>query len=111
MCADKNDIIIKVRELSEMIEKHRITRTYYELRERINNDRISQDLLSKLIMLGEETSQKIQHGEHVTAETSAEHEFLKKKLDENETVKQFIIAQKEYLKLLELVTIRIKDPQ
>jgi cell fate (sporulation/competence/biofilm development) regulator YlbF (YheA/YmcA/DUF963 family) len=108
---EKNEFIIeKARELSRLIENHEITIRYRDSLDKMKNDAVAQRLLADLIRIGGEINALIEKN----AESStgrAELEILKAEFEENKTVKDHILAQKEYLNLIKMVQERIKNPE
>ena len=103
-------IIEKARELSGMIEKSEIAREYYEGIQLMQKDAKAQNLLAKLISLGRELNESISSGESSHTHGGAEIELIREEMENNELVKKYILAQKNYVNLLKLVQERIKNP-
>jgi len=102
-------IIEKARELARMIENHEITVRYRESVEKMKNDAAAQKLLAELVRIGGE----IKSQSETNAESStgrAELEILKEDFENNSTVKDHILVQKEYLDLIKKIQERIKNP-
>ena len=105
------DIIIdKARELSQMIEDSEIANDYYESIKMMQKDAKAQQLLSKLILLGKELNEAINSGEKDSLPGGAEAELLRNEIGENDLVKNYILAQKNYITIIKLVQERIKKP-
>jgi len=104
---DYSKIIQTANELSQMIDSHEITVRYKESLEKMKNDVKAQELLAELVMMGRDLNENLTSG---TRPGAAEMEILKKEFEANETVKNHILAQKEYLNLIKLVQERIKNP-
>ncbi len=103
-------IIEKAKELSGMIENHEITVKYRESLEKMKNDAVAQRLLADLIRIGGEINAL--EGKDEEASTGrAELEILKGEFDRNGTVKDHILAQREYLEFIKTVQERIKNPE
>lgn len=103
-------IIEKAKELARMIENNEITVKYRESLEKMKSDAVAQRLLAELIRIGGE----IQALSGTDAESStgrAELEILKDEFENNKTVKDHILVQKEYLDLIKMVQERIKNPE
>ncbi len=103
-------IIEKARDLARMIENHEITVKYRDSLEKMKRDVAAQRLLAELIRIGGE----INNLEGTEAEIStgkAELEILKDEFDKNATVKDHILAQREYLDFIKIVQERIKNPE
>ncbi|PKL37346.1 MAG: hypothetical protein CVV44_17080 [Spirochaetae bacterium HGW-Spirochaetae-1] len=111
MSEDYSDIIAKANELSSLIKNHDITDRYHEIQEDMKRDHKSQELLARLVMLGEELTRKGRQGEPIQAEKSSEYILLQQELEKNELVKDFILRQKEYLNMIHLMQDRIKNPR
>jgi len=108
---DEIDTIIKkAGELSAIISEHGITRRYTESLELLKHDRRSMELLDTLISLGRDLSEKISRNEPASAGNTAENDLLKRELDSNILIKNYLLAQKEYLNLLGQVIEKIKNP-
>ena len=103
-------IINKARELALMIENHEITVRYRESVEKMKGDAVAQRLLSELIRIGSEINNLSGTGEELST-GRAELEILKDEFDNNKTVKDHILAQKEYLDLIKQVQEKIKNPE
>ncbi len=101
-------IIQKARELSVLIENHQITLNYRESLEKMKNDLTSQKLFAELVRIGGELSS--QGEENNSAAGRAELELLKSEFEKNDTVKNHILVQKEYLMLIQKVQEKIKNP-
>lgn len=104
-----DDIIAKAKELSALINNHEVTKRYRESLERMKDDAVAQRLLSDLIKLGRDLNDSMSGGSADRPGT-AEMELLKKEFDSNETVRNHILAQREYLDLIAKVQERIKNP-
>lgn len=101
-------IIQKARELAAMIENHDVTVRYRESLDRMKNDPAAQKLLSELIRIGGEISSQ---GDTTQGGTGkGELELLKSEFEQNDTVKNHILAQREYLSLIQRVQEKIKNP-
>lgn len=103
-------IIDKARELSQMIEDSEIAVDYYESIKMMQKDANAQQLLSKLILLGKELNEAINSGEKDSLPGGAEAELLREEIGKNDLVKNYILAQKNYINLIKLVQERIKNP-
>ncbi len=103
-------IIRKARELAASIRDHDITRRYNECLDRMSQDRMAQQLYSRLIAMGKELNDRISAGGEVEQQNSSEREMMQRELEENTLVKDYIQAQKEYLDLLGKVIEKIKNP-
>lgn len=102
-------IIAKARELSDLINNHEITIRYRESLERMQEDAAAQRLLSELIKIGKDLNNSLSGGSS-DKPGSAEMDLLKQEFDRNETVKNHILVQREYLNLINMVQGRIKNP-
>ncbi len=104
-------IIEKARELSQMMEKSDIALEYYESINKMQQDAKAQQLLSKLISLGRELNEAISSGDDEGRVTGgAEAELLRTEIENNDLVKNYILAQKNYVNLIKLVQERIRNP-
>ena len=103
-------IIEKARELSGMIENSDIARESYEGIRLMQKDAKAQNLLSKLISFGRELNESISTGEGSKTHGGAEIELIREEIENNELVKKYILAQKNYVNLLKLVQEKIKNP-
>jgi cell fate (sporulation/competence/biofilm development) regulator YlbF (YheA/YmcA/DUF963 family) len=103
-------IIEKARELSESIRKHEISRRYHETRDKMKNDRRAQELYGRLVTMGKELSFLISREETIETEGTGERELLRRELEQNPLVKEYIRAQREYLEMLKMVIEKIKTP-
>lgn len=106
---DYSEIIEKARELAQMIENHDITIRYRESLEKMKGDAAAQRLLSELIRIGGELHNP-GTGDSGPLTGRAELEILKDEFEKNQTVKDHILNQKQYLNLIALVQERIKNP-
>lgn len=103
-------IIEKAKELARMIENNEITVKYRESLEKMKSDAVAQRLLAELIRIGGEI--QAQSGtESESSAGKAELEILKDEFDNNKTVKDHILVQREYLDLIKMVQERIKNPE
>ena len=103
-------IIEKARELAVMIENHDITIRYRESLEKMKNDAAAQRLLAELIRIGGEIN-ALNETNQDSAPGRAELEILQVEFEKNQTVKNHILVQKEYLDLIKMVQERIKNPE
>jgi len=105
------DVIIdKARELSKCIEESEIAVDYYNSIKLMQKDANAQQLLSRLVLLGKELNEAINSGDEDSFPGGAEAELLREEIRENDLVKNFILAQKNYINLIQLVQDRIKNP-
>lgn len=108
---DKYEFIVqKAKELAVMIENHDITIRYRESLEKMKHDATAQRLLAELIRIGGEIN-SIRGTETESTIGKAELELLKDEFENNKTVKDHILVQKEYLDLIKLVQEKIKNPE
>ncbi|HOP63505.1 MAG TPA: YlbF family regulator [Spirochaetota bacterium] len=105
-----DEIIAKARELSELINNHEITRRYLDSLEKMKDDAGAQKLLSELVMMGRNINNSLTSGDSSERPGVAEMELLKAEFEKNETVKNHLLAQREYLNLISMVQERIKNP-
>jgi len=103
-------IIEKAKELSQMMEKSDIALDYYDCIAKMQQDSKAQQLLSRLISLGRELNEAISSGDEGRVTGGAEAELLREEIENNELVKNYILAQKNYMNLIKLVQDRIKNP-
>jgi cell fate (sporulation/competence/biofilm development) regulator YlbF (YheA/YmcA/DUF963 family) len=103
-------IVEKAKELASMIENHEITVRYRESVEKMKNDATAQKLLAELVRLGGELNSM---DENNTSASTARTELalMKDEFENNKTVKDHILAQKEYLDLIKTVQDKIKNPE
>lgn len=105
-----DEIIARAKELSELINNHEVTRRYRESLENMKGDPVAQKLLTELIVLGRDINESLSSGEASDKHGSAEIELLKQEFEKNETVKNHILVQREYLNLINSVQDKIKNP-
>jgi cell fate (sporulation/competence/biofilm development) regulator YlbF (YheA/YmcA/DUF963 family) len=103
-------IINAARDLAGTIRDHEITARYTACRAGMNGNLKARDLHSRLIAMGREINERIARGETVGQAQSSEHELMRRELEENTLVKDYIQCQKMYLDLLKSVIERIKNP-
>lgn len=103
-------IIEKAKELAKMIDSHQITVKYRESLERMKQDAAAQRLLAELVRIGGEI--KNSDGTETGASAGrAELTLLKDEFDRNQTVKDHILIQREYLNFIKQIQDRIKNPE
>ncbi len=107
---DYNEIILKAREISSLINNHEITKKYKETQMKIQKDAKANELLRKLIAVGAELTQDADKQGAVGNISPAENQLLMEDMEKSPVVKDFILAQKEYLNMLNLVIEKIKNP-
>ena len=105
-----DSIIEKARMLSESIKRHDSTARYNENLARMNADRDSQELYARLVSIGKEINDRMARGESAVSTVTSEYEILKRELEDNALVREYIRSQQEYLGLLKKVIDRIKNP-
>jgi len=110
MKEDYSKIIEKAKELSVLIKEHEITQSYDKSIEEMKKDIRAQELLAKLVMIGRDLDQMAQEGGDMQTEQSAENQMLREELENNKMVKQHIMAQKQYLSMIQIMQERIKNP-
>lgn len=93
-----------------MIEKSDIALEYFESINKMQQDVKAQQLLTKLISLGRELNEAISSGNEGEVTGGAEAELLRAEIEKNDLVKNYILAQKNYINLIKLVQERIKNP-
>jgi len=106
-----DEIIAKAEELSELISNHEVTIRYRESLDKMKGDPVAQKILSELIILGRDINESLSSGGDSVKHGAAEMDLLKQEFEKNETVKNHIIAQREYLNLINRVQERIKNPE
>ncbi len=104
-------IIAKAVELSELINNHQVTVRYRESLEKMQRDPMAQKLLSELILLGRDINESLSSGEASEKHGAGEVELLKQEFEKNETVRNHILVQREYLNLVNSVQEKIKNPE
>ncbi|MBN1501345.1 MAG: YlbF family regulator [Spirochaetes bacterium] len=97
---ETEDIMLIASELGELIKENDTVKEFFRLQGLFENDRKSQELLTTLIQVGAELSEKGARGEEIKLEEKAEYRFLEEEMEKNELVKEFILAQKNYFRLL-----------
>ena len=105
-----DEIIAKAVELSELINNHEVTLKYRESLEKMQRDPVAQKLLSDLILLGQDINESLSSGKASDRHGAAEIDLLKQEFEKNETVREHILAQREYLNLINSVQDKIKNP-
>ncbi len=110
MGPERREIIEKTRQLSALIREHETSRRYRECQEKILSDKKAQELYKKLVIMGSEINRRVSSGGQYTPERTQENELLQQELQDNELVREFIVAQKAYLNLIMEVAERIKNP-
>ncbi|HOW82745.1 MAG TPA: YlbF family regulator [Spirochaetota bacterium] len=110
MPASPDQIILKARELSRLIKEHDLTKKYEQALTEITKDRDAQELLSELIIMGQELNARAARGEAMKPDSPSEREFLRERFEKKPAVKNFIQAEKDYLNLLKAVIEKIKNP-
>jgi cell fate (sporulation/competence/biofilm development) regulator YlbF (YheA/YmcA/DUF963 family) len=103
-------IIEKARELAASIREHEIMKRYAACRSGMNADRKARELHARLVAMGREINEQMARGETIGPGPSSELEMMRRELDDNALVKDYIRTQKEYLDLLKSVVERIKNP-
>ena len=104
------NIISKAAELSGLIQRHETARAYTRSLAEIRGDRASLDLLNRLTAAGKEIREKADQGEDAVSGRSAEYQMIEDELRGNQLVKDFLLAQRSYLQLMQDVINLIKDP-
>lgn len=104
------EIIEKARELSFMIRDHEYTENYRETLDSMKADVGAQKLLADLIRVGRELAENVDSDEDKKKEISRENDYLNQEVKNNDTVKNHILAQKQYLDLITQMQERIKNP-
>lgn len=107
---DYSEIILKARQLSDMIDNHEITVRYRESLEKIRRDLHSQRLLGELIRIGRDISESMNSMDEQKTWGRAELDMLQKELEENRIVKEHLVIQHQYLDMIRQIQERIKNP-
>jgi cell fate (sporulation/competence/biofilm development) regulator YlbF (YheA/YmcA/DUF963 family) len=106
---DYSEIIQKAKELSDLVNSHEITIRYKESLERLRKDVQSQRLLTELVRIGREVSESINFPGADKSYGVAELDMLKRELDANMFLKEYLIIQRQYLDLISQVQKRIRN--
>ena len=104
------EIIEKARKLAQLLKAHPVTRRYEESIETMKGDRNAQGVLEKIVMLGRDLNEKLQ-GDDTAGPGPAEQMLLKEELDKHPEVQEHIIAQKDYLVMIQKVQELIREPE
>ena len=110
MPASPDEIILKARELSRLISEHDLTRKYEQALTEITKDRDAQELLSELIIMGQELNARAARGESMKPDSPSEQEFLRERFEKKPAVNNYNHAENDYLNLLKAVIEKIKNP-
>ncbi len=102
------DIMEKANELGDLIRENEDVKEFYRLQGLFENDKTSQELLTTLIQIGAELSEKGNNGEEVSLEEKAEYKLLEDEMEKNPLVKDYILAQKNYFKILQEIQDAIR---
>jgi cell fate (sporulation/competence/biofilm development) regulator YlbF (YheA/YmcA/DUF963 family) len=95
-------------ELARLIHGCPIAERYRDSLMRISKDRKSQDLLERLVAMG----RIISGGSSASDDTGmSEYRQIQDELDTDPHVKSHLLAQREYLNLLQAVIDRIRNPR
>jgi len=105
------NIIAKAAELSSLIRSSGAAMEYESRLAEISRDRGSLELLDRLTAAGREIHEKTELGETIVPGHSAEYQLIEEELKDNQLVKDFLLAQKSYLQLMQDVINLIKDPE
>ncbi len=103
-------VIAAAKELSLLMSAHPVTRRYEENLSAMQQDAKSMDLLNRLVSAGKRLHDKAQSGGQVRLDDEGAGRRLQAELAENSLVKEFISSQKEYLKLVQTVIEKIRNP-
>ena len=103
-------IIKKTDELSDLIKTDPIFLRYNESIQELKGDSKAQEILNKLISLGKEISDQ---DESIAPgySTAAEQKVLEEELVKHPVIKKHLVAQREYISLLQAVIQRIQNPE
>jgi len=104
------EIIEQAESLVDLIKEHEITISYQKSLAEIGQDKDSQELLKKLVLLGKDINDRIAAKEKVSPDQSKNFELLKSQLDKNNLVKEHIKNQNQYTKMMQEILNLIKDP-
>lgn len=104
------EIIEKAQKLAQLLKAHPVTIRYEESLEVMKGDRDAQSVLEKIVMLGRDLNEKLQ-GDNSGGPGPAEQMLLKEELDKHPEVQEHIIAQKDYLAMIQKVQDLIRDPE
>lgn len=105
-----NEIILKAKEISHLINTHEITLKYRETLSKLQKEPKAHKLLQELVRIGGELTDQANRDGSFSNISPTENQLLQKELNENPIVKEHLLAQKNYLNLLNMVTEKIKDP-
>lgn len=108
MSRDAEQIMAMASELAGLIRECPISRRYRESLLLVSKNRKSRELLGRLITMG----RAISNGEVASEGTGIwESRQIQEELDTDPHVKSHLLAQREYLNLLQAVIERIRDPR
>jgi cell fate (sporulation/competence/biofilm development) regulator YlbF (YheA/YmcA/DUF963 family) len=103
-------IIAAAKDLSRMLSEHPVALRYGENLSAMNRDAEARDLLDRLIRAGQKLNEMAQGGGDMRLERSEENERLCEELAGSGLVKEFIASQKAYLKLVQAIIEKIRNP-
>ncbi len=103
-------IIEKARELSQLLKQHPVTLRYQECLEKMKHDKNAQALMEKLVMLGRDIN-SASMGLAGEGPGDAERALVEEELEKNPLVKEHLLAQKEYLAMIQQMQERIRNPK
>lgn len=106
---NEENILDIAKELGTLINNREEVIEFNKVKEKFDNDKTAQHLFNELVIIGGQLSEKGAKGEAVKLEQSAEYKILEQKLSKNETVKEFISAQKKYLNLISSIQQAIRE--
>lgn len=104
------EIIEKAKKLALLLKAHPVTTRYEESLEVMKGDRDAQGVLEKMVMLGRDLNEKLQ-GDESEGPGPAEQMLLKEEMDRHPEVQEHIIAQKDYLVMVQKVQDLIRNPE
>ena len=104
------EIIDKARQLARLLKDHPVTRRYEESLDKMKEDKEAQEILEKMVMMGRDLNTRLQGGDSDVA-GEAEQMFLKEEMEKHPLVQEHILAQKDYLVMIQKVQELIRDPK
>ena len=104
------EIIAKARELAGLLKAHEVTKRYEESLDKMKGDKEAQEILEKMVMMGRDINARLQGDDGGTA-GEAEQMLLKEEMEKHPIVQEHIVAQKDYLAMVQKVQELIRDPK
>lgn len=105
------DIAHKTEELAKALRSHDITLTYTSIMAKMKEDAGARAVYEKLVKLGKDIAEAKETGKELDEQFLLENEELKKGLEENPLVKEFVEAQKDYFEMMSHVQKIISSAQ